>query len=103
MQNDKLQKDLDAEIKEVKVLCAAIGRKDADREALKEKLASLLQDKNLQTLIFQVNEMKKMITKLRCCNQDEKREWWARIVSKQAEDDKSAILPIRKTLSCGVG
>jgi hypothetical protein len=57
----------------------------------------------LETLISQVNEMKKMISKLRCCPQDEEREWWARIVSKQAEDDKSAILPIKKTLSCGVG
>jgi hypothetical protein len=103
VQNDKLQKDLDAQIKEVNALCVAIGSKDADREALKENLASLLQDKNLETLISQVNEMKKMISNLRCCPQDEEREWWARIVSKQAEDDKSAILPIKKTLSCGVG
>ena len=55
MQNDKLQKDLDDQIKEVKDLCVAIGSKDADREALKEKLESLLQDKNLETLIDQVN------------------------------------------------
>jgi len=48
VQNDKLQKDLDAQIKENKSLCIAIGGKDADREALKEKLSSLLQDTDLQ-------------------------------------------------------
>ena len=58
VQNEKLQKDLDAQINEIKDLCAAIGSKDADIAALKEKLSSLLQDTNLQTLIEQIEEMK---------------------------------------------
>ena len=44
VQKDKLQKDLDAQIKENKGLCIAIGSKDADIAALKEKL----QDTDLQ-------------------------------------------------------
>jgi hypothetical protein len=48
VQSDKLQKDLDAQIKEIKGVCIAIGGKDADIAALKEKLSSLLQDTNLQ-------------------------------------------------------
>ena len=48
VQNDKLQNALDAQIKEIKDVCIAIGGKDADIAALKEKLSSLLQDTNLQ-------------------------------------------------------
>ena len=48
VQNVKLQKDLDAQIKENKGLCIAIGSKDAEIGALKEKLSSLLQDTDLQ-------------------------------------------------------
>ena len=48
VQNDKLLKDLDAQTKEIKGLCVAIGGKDADIAALKEKLSSLRQDTNLQ-------------------------------------------------------
>jgi hypothetical protein len=48
VQNDKLQKEFDAQSKENKGLCIAIGSKDADIAALKEKLSSMLQDKDLQ-------------------------------------------------------
>jgi ribosomal protein S3 len=43
-----LQKEFDAQSKENKGLCIAIGSKDADIAALKEKLSSMLQDKDLQ-------------------------------------------------------
>ena len=47
VQNDKLQKDLDAQIKENKNLYVVIGSKDTDIETLKEKISSLLQDTDL--------------------------------------------------------
>ena len=47
VQNDKLQKDLDAQIKENKNLYIVIGSKDTDIETLKEKISSLLQDTDL--------------------------------------------------------
>ena len=47
-QNDKLQKDMDIQSKEIKDLCVANGCLKEKLSSLLEKLSSLLQDTNLQ-------------------------------------------------------
>ena len=43
-----MQKDMDAQIKEIKDLCVANGSKDAEIAALKEQLSKLLTETGLQ-------------------------------------------------------